>query len=126
MAEHEHPFGHEPSAIAVRRVLMIGAILACMVLTTVGVLHFVLRDWVMPQHAHLVLRPDLIPPQPRLQPSPQNDLAVFRAQKAAMLSSYSWTDAAHTYARIPITRALQIYAQQHAQPSSGGTAGVTQ
>ena len=117
MAEHEHPFGHEPSAIAVRRVLMIGAILAFVVITSVVVLHFVLRDMVMPRHAELMLRPGVLPPEPRLQPSPQNDLAVFRAKKEALLSGYGWTDTSHTYARIPIARAMQIYAQQRAAQS---------
>ena len=126
MAEHEHPFGHEPSAIAVRRVLIVGAILTFVVLTSVVVLHFVLRDLVMPRHAELMLRPGAIPPEPRLQPSPQNDLVVFRARKEALLSGYAWADGSHTYARIPITRAMQIYARQHARPSSGATAGAPQ
>ena len=126
MAEHEHPFGHEPSAIAVRRVLVIGAILALVVLTSVVVLHSVLRDWVMPRHAELALRPDVIPPEPRVQALPQDDLAAFRAQKEALLSHYVWIDASHAYARIPIARAMRIYAGQHARLASGATAGVPQ
>lgn len=126
MAEREHPFGHEPSAIAVRRVLIIGAMLTFVVLTSVVVLHFVLRDLVMPHHAELMLRPGAIPPEPRLQPSPQSDLAGFRAHKEALLSGYAWTDASHTYARIPIARAMQIYSRQHAQPSNSGTTGAPQ
>ena len=120
----ERPFGHEPSAIAVRRVLVIGVILALVVLTSVVVLHFVLRDLVMPDHAQAVLRPGAIPPEPRLQSSPQDDLAAFRAQKEARLSSYAWIDASHAHARIPIARAMRIYVQQRAQPSSGATAGA--
>ena len=126
MAEHEHPFGHEPSAIAAGRVLVIGAILAFVVLTSVVVLHFVLRDLVMPRHAELMLRPGVLPPEPRLQPSPQNDLAVFRARKEALLSGYAWTDAKHTYARIPIARAMQIYARQHAAAARAATTGAPQ
>jgi hypothetical protein len=125
MAEHEHPFGHEPSAIAVRRVLVVGAILMLVVVTSVVVLHFVLRDLVMPRHAQAVLRPGAIPPEPRLQPSPQDDLAAFRAQKEALLSNYAWTDPTHAYARIPIARAMRIYAQ-HARPAGGTTAGARQ
>ena len=122
----ERPFGHEPSAIAVRRVLVIGAILALVVLTSVVVLHFVLRNLVMPDHAQAVLRPVATPPEPRLQPSPQEDLATFHAEKKARLSQYAWVDASHTYARTPIVRAMQIYVQQHAQPASGATAGASQ
>ena len=124
MSSHKPPFGHALSAIAVRRVLVVGMALALVVLTSVVVLHFVLRDWVMPRHAELALRADVIPPEPRLQPSPQNDLAGLRARKEALLSDYTWTDASHAYARIPIARAMQIYALQHARPASGATAAA--
>jgi len=79
MAEHEHPFGHEPSAIATRRVLATGGVLALTVIGVVIVLHFALRDVVMPYHAQVAIRPAPIPPPPRLQASPGEDLARFRA-----------------------------------------------
>jgi hypothetical protein len=123
----EHPFGHEPSAIAMHRVLVIGAILALVVVTAVVVLHFVLRDLVMPRHAQAILQTGAIPPEPRLQPSPRNDLAVFRAQKETLVSSYAWTDASHAYARIPISRAMQIYTRRHANAApSGAKPGTAQ
>lgn len=123
MAEHEHPFGHEPSAIAVRRVLATGGVLALIVIGIVIVLHFALRDAAMPLHAQVAIRPAPIPPAPRLQPSPENDLAQFRAGKQRLLSYYAWTDAAHRYAHIPISRAMEIYAQRHA--SRMGPAGTS-
>jgi hypothetical protein len=122
MAEHEHPFGHEPSAIAVRRVLAVGGVLALIVIGIVIVLHFALRDAAMPYHAQVAVRAAPIPPPPRLQPSPENDLAQFRADKRALLSYYAWTDAAHHYAHIPIARAMQIEVQQHASPSRANDA----
>ena len=63
------------------------------------------------------------PPKPPLQAHPQTDLAKFRAQKEALLSGYAWTNAQHDYARIPIQRAMQIYAAQHAHPASPSTSG---
>lgn len=120
MAEHEHPFGHEPSAIATRRVLATGGVLALTVIGVVIVLHFALRDVVMPYHAQVAIRPAPIPPPPRLQASPGEDLARFRAEKARLLSSYAWTDASHRYARIPIARAMEIYVQQRAPAKAGG------
>lgn len=108
------PFGHESSAIDIRHVLIVGAILAVTVLVVAAILHFVLDDWVMPRHAQVYARSAPIPPAPRLQPFPQQDLAALRAQKQLMLSGYAWTDPSHGYARIPIDRAMNLYVQQHA------------
>lgn len=125
MAEHEHPFGHEPAAIATRRVLATGAALALVVIGVVIVLHFALRNAAMPNHAQVAVRPATIPPPPRLQPSPQEDLARFRGEKQALLSYYAWTDSAHRYAHVPISRAMEIYVQQHAsRPSSASSSGA--
>lgn len=124
MAEHEHPFGHEPSAIATRRVLATGGVLALIVIGMVIALHFALRNGAMPNHAAVAIRPAPIPPAPRLQPSPQEDLAQLRADKARLLSYYAWTDASHHYARIPISRAMELYAQQHASPGKTGNKGA--
>ena len=122
MAEHEHPFGHEPSAIATRRVLATGGVLALIVVGTVVALHFALRDAAMPYHAQVAIRPAPIPPPPRLQPSPEEDLAQFRADKTRLLSSYAWADAGHHYAHIPIARAMEIYVRQHAPQAKANSA----
>ena len=122
MAEMEKPFGHEPDAINYRTILMCAGILAVVVIGVVLGLHAILTGAVMPNHAEVAARPGEVPPKPRLQPHPQTDLAKFRAQKEALLSGYAWSDAQHDYARIPIQRAMQIYAAQHARltpPSSG-------
>jgi hypothetical protein len=111
---HEHPFGHESSAVAVRRVLIIGAILAAVVVLTAIAIHVALPRWVMPHHQQVVARRAAIPPPPRLQARPAADIAALRAQKNALLSSWQWTDPAHAFARIPIERAMALYAQQQA------------
>ena len=124
MTEHEHPFGHEPAAIATRRVLATGGVLALVVIGIVIVLHFALRNAAMPNHAAVAIRPAPIPPPPRLQPSPQEDLAQLRADKARLLSQYMWTDAGHHYARIPIARAMELYARQHvSRPAPAASTG---
>jgi hypothetical protein len=79
----------------------------------------------MPNHAQVAIRPAPIPPPPRLQPSPEEDLARMRASKARLLSYYAWTDAAHRYARIPLSRAMEIYVQQHASPPKATGAPAT-
>jgi hypothetical protein len=109
----ERPFGHESSAINTRWVLALMGSLALFVLIAVGVLHVVFHHVVMPEHAEVVTASGAIPPNPRLQPHPQHDIALERAQKHQMLSSYRWLDGSHDFARIPIERAMQLYVQQH-------------
>ena len=47
-------------------------------------------------------------PAPALQISPSQDLANFRREEAASLSSYGWIDRDHKTVRIPIERAKQL------------------
>lgn len=122
MAESmEKPFGHEPDAINYRTILICGGILAAVVVGIAVGLHFLMADAVIPNYAEIVTRPGKIPPPPRLQPHPQTDLATFRAGKEALLSEYQWTDRQHTFARIPIQRAMQIYAAQHAHAAAASS-----
>lgn len=124
MAEMEKPFGHEPDSINYRTILICAGILAVVVIGVVLGLHAILTGAVMPNYAQVAARPGRVPPKPRLQPHPQTDLAKFRAQKEMLLSGYAWTDPQHTYVRIPIQRAMQIYVQQHAHanaPASGSS-----
>lgn len=114
----EKPFGHEPDAINYRTILVIAGIFAVVVIAIAVALHLILSHAVIPNHAEIAARSAQIPPQPRLQAHPQTDLATFRAEKQALLSGYAWTDAQHDYARIPIQRAMQIYAAQHAHASA--------
>lgn len=115
----EPPFGHEPSAIAVPRVLSVGAILALTVIVTVVVIRIVLVQWITPQHTKVVARSAAIPPTPRLQPHPDRDLDALRAQKQALLSNWAWTDPRHDFARISIERAMALYVRQHAPATKG-------
>lgn len=115
MADMEKPFGHEPDAINYRTILLAAGVFAVAVIAIAVGLHLILTRAVIPNHAEIASRPAQIPPKPRLQAHPQTDLAEFRAHKEALLSEYQWTDAQHDYARIPIRRAMRIYAAQHAQ-----------
>jgi hypothetical protein len=119
----EKPFGHEPDAINYRTIVIGAGVLAVVVIAIAVGLHLILTRAVIPNHAEIAARPAQIPPKPRLQAHPQADLAKFRAEKQAPLSGYAWTNAQHDYARIPIQRAMQIYAAQHAHPASPSTSG---
>jgi hypothetical protein len=49
-----------------------------------------------------------VPPEPRLQNTPLDDLRRLRSEEDAALSSYGWVDRAAGIVRIPIDRAIEI------------------
>jgi len=53
-----------------------------------------------------------LPPDPRLQTTPEADLRSLRAEEEERLTSYGWVDPAQGLARIPIERALEITAER--------------
>ena len=57
-----------------------------------------------------------VPPEPRLQNTPFDELRRMRAEEDAALASYGWVDRKAGIVRIPIDRALEIAAR-------GGTTG---
>jgi len=63
-----------------------------------------------------------VPPEPRLQVSPAQDLQAMRATEDAILNNYGWEDRQAGIVRLPIDRALQILADRGlpVQPQAGG------
>jgi hypothetical protein len=53
-----------------------------------------------------------LPPEPRLQVSPQQDLRQMRAAETAVLHSYGWVDRQAGIVRIPIERAIELLAER--------------
>ena len=53
-----------------------------------------------------------LPPEPRLQTTPLQDLEQVRAQEDKELSSYGWVDRKAGRVRIPIDEAIRIVAQR--------------
>jgi hypothetical protein len=52
-----------------------------------------------------------LPPAPRLQTRPREDLKALRAEEDTYLSSYGWIDRNAGVVRIPIDRAMQLLLQ---------------
>lgn len=67
-----------------------------------------------------------LPPEPRLQVSPSQDLRDMHAAEDAILNNYGWEDQQAGVVRIPIDRALQVLAERGlpVQPQTGGTGGA--
>lgn len=69
-----------------------------------------------------------LPPAPRLQTQPREDLKRMRAEEETYLNSYGWVNAAAGTAHIPIDRAMQQLLQQglpaRQQPPAGASPGM--
>jgi len=49
-----------------------------------------------------------LPPEPRLQTNPRQDLQDFRAHEDAILTTYGWVDRNAGVVRIPISEAMKL------------------
>jgi hypothetical protein len=49
-----------------------------------------------------------LPPEPRLQTNPKQDLIDLRANEDATLNSYGWVDKPNGIVRIPISEAMKL------------------
>jgi hypothetical protein len=57
-----------------------------------------------------------MPPEPRIQQSPREDLKAMRAREDWQLTHYSWVDKQKGVVAIPIERAMAIVAQRGIPP----------
>jgi len=53
-----------------------------------------------------------VPPEPRLQTNPREDLGNLRAREDRALTSYGWVDRNAGVVRIPIERAMQLVVER--------------
>jgi hypothetical protein len=75
-----------------------------------------------------------LPPEPRLQVNPRQDLQDLRAQEDQLLNGYSWVDRNAGVVRIPIAEAMKLTIerglpsrgpqQRGQQPATGQTAAA--
>lgn len=66
------------------------------------------------------------PPAPRLQVTPEKDLAALRAGEKAMLEGYAWVDRAAGRVRIPIERAMTLIAERGLPPVAAPPAAAVE
>jgi hypothetical protein len=65
------------------------------------------------------------PPGPRLQTAPFQDLAELRAAEEELLEGWAWIDESVGLARVPVARAMELYAEGlRPGASSAAEAGV--
>ena len=65
--------------------------------------------------------PNPLPPEPRLQANPVEDLREYRALERRALDGYAWVDRKAGRVRIPIERAIDLIALREANERSSRT-----
>ena len=86
-------------------------VVTVMVYVIVGLLfaHFSAREAMRtPRLYPLASTQPQLPPQPRLQADPGQDLRALRQRDEAILSSYAWVNEQKGVVRIPIERAMAV------------------
>jgi hypothetical protein len=119
-AEHEEAKAkYERTDARISAVVMAGlVILATVVLFSAGVwwllIYYERRAYRDEVPISPLLRPDekRLPPEPRLQVSPQVDMYELQRIERELLTTYGWTDVTSGIARIPIERAITITAER--------------
>ncbi len=111
------PTGYEQRDMSVR---VVGTFFGGLIVAVVVVL--LLMAWLFNYFAAREARRDVppsplaaarqLPPEPRLQVNPQQDLKAMRADEDALLRSYGWVDRNAGVVRIPIDRAMNLLVQR--------------
>jgi hypothetical protein len=120
---HEH-VRFEKSDFASRGVLIGGACFLGAMWLTIGLLYFYFtylknyRAEVSPPALPISRSGAALPPRPRLQASPEQDLKTFRASEDWELTHYYWLDKSKGQVAIPIEQAVQTLAQRGIAPQN--------
>jgi hypothetical protein len=110
--------GHETTDANVSGVFVFGAGLAVLTAAAGLVIWMLLgylqesRVAVPSEYPTAFGQSDRLPPEPRLQSNPPNDLRELRAEEDKILSSYGWVDKDAGIVRIPIDRAMALVVER--------------
>jgi hypothetical protein len=123
---------HEESDVDFRGILVFGAglIVTCLAVSlVVWVLfqHFEAREARprTPEFPLATTEEHRLPPEPRLQTDPREDLQALRNAEQQTLTTYSWVDRGAGIVRIPIEEAMKLTVQRGlpARPGTGRQPG---
>jgi hypothetical protein len=111
----DHPIHHETSDVNIGGIFRFafGLLLtggAIYLLVWVLLLYLAARDArrVMPVFPLAAGQESRLPPEPRLQTHPRQDLRDLRSAEDTVLTSYGWVDRNAGIARIPIGEAMKL------------------
>lgn len=113
----EHQIRHEESDVDAPSIFGFGAglfVVLLVVLLVVRVLFGVLSvstPTIAPEPM-MAGQERRLPPEPRLQQTPREDLRAFRAGEDELLNRYEWVDRQAGVVRIPIAEAMKLTVQR--------------
>jgi hypothetical protein len=121
--EHAHqdnpPVHHEESDVNIRGIFGFAAGLAIAVAFVAFVVwvlftYFASREArkSTPEYPLAVQQENRLPPEPRLQTNPRQDLTDLRSQEDQILDTYGWVDRNAGTVRIPIEQAMKLTLQR--------------
>ncbi|HEY6393381.1 MAG TPA: hypothetical protein VIX89_19015 [Bryobacteraceae bacterium] len=106
--------GHEEREVDVRTIvvslaaLLVGAMLTAFL--TIGIFRYFHTANKVDQTAKE--NPQQIPPEPRVEERPYEQLITVRAREERILNSYAWVDKKEGAVRVPIANAIDMLAQK--------------
>jgi hypothetical protein len=120
---------HEESDVDIRAIFGFGAalIVVGIVVSVVVLLLFNFLDGRANQQVQAAYplaagqQEERLPPEPRLQTDPREDLATLRAREDEALRSYGWVDRNGGVVRIPIDRAIELTLERGLPSRQGQT-----
>ena len=109
--------GHEERDVRLRPLIISGVSLAALAglsLLAMWLLfgYFAARQMRLETDLHPLLETRQLPPEPRLQVSPQLDTRAILTNEWSILDSYGWVDRQAGIVRIPIGRALELLTER--------------
>jgi hypothetical protein len=127
---HVRGASHERRDINFAAVMQFGAGLAAVSVAVYAIVwllfgYFAGREAaeVRPQYPLAATEASRLPPEPRLQTAPRQDLRDLRQREQEMLNGYHWVDRAAGIVRIPIKDAMQLTLERGLPARPGGTVG---
>ena len=117
--ENHRDVSHETSDVNLRAILgfLVGLTIACVFINFLVWLlftYFSVRESRQPAPVFplAVQKENRLPPEPRLQAHPREDLKDLRAREDEILATYGWVDQGSGVVRIPIERAMKMVAER--------------
>ncbi|MGE5245946.1 MAG: hypothetical protein ACM3SQ_17115 [Betaproteobacteria bacterium] len=126
-ANHEPPAAHHETAdVNIGGVFAFGATLLAVGIVIHLLVWLLFRYFAaeeahrfVPQYPLAISQEQQLPPEPRLQTNPREDLRELRAREDALLATYGWVDRNDGVVRIPIDRAMKLVLE-HGLPARQG------
>jgi hypothetical protein len=105
--------GHEERDVRLRPLIISGVSMAALAGLSLLAMwwlfdYFTARQMRLETDLHPLLETRQLPPEPRLQVSPQIDMRAILTNERSILDSYGWVDRQAGIVRIPIERAIEL------------------